>query len=244
MNYDSIYKHHANTTIDWCVTDTQEQYELHLKTRRDDLASLGWIDNKVSYTFNEHGFRCPSFENKPSIMFLGCSHTVGIGINIEDTWGHLVSKELNLHCINLGQGGGTNDTAFRLGYHWIPKLKPKIVFLLQPQSSRLEIISRSQNIHFLLTGQKTPVQWEGWYNDWLSVDSNSMLNFQKNTLALTEICKQNRAEFRCMSAGAIPQWDKARDLLHDGVISHSKFVTPVMSLIEDPNAHMPRTPRT
>jgi len=220
--------------------DTQELYELNLKTRRDDLDKFGWIDNKVSYTFNEHGFRCPSFENKPSIMFLGCSHTLGIGINIEDTWGHLVSKELNLRCINLGQGGGTNDTAFRLGYHWIPKLKPKIVFLLQPDSSRIEIISRSRNIQFLSTGQKIPVQWQRWYNDWLLVDSNSVLNFQKNTLALSEICKQNRAKFRYVSSDDIPQWDKARDLAHDGVISNSKFVTLVLSLIEDPNAHMPK----
>jgi hypothetical protein len=171
-------------------------------------------------------------------MFLGCSHTLGIGINIEDTWGHLVSKELNLRCINLGQGGGTNDTAFRLGYHWIPKLKPKIVFLLQPESSRIEIISRSQNIQFLSIGQKIPVQWQRWYNDWLLVDSNSMLNFQKNTLALTEICKQNRAKFRYVSSDDMPQWDKARDLAHDGVISNSKFVTSVLSLIEDPNAHI------
>lgn len=240
MNYDSIYKNHANITIDWCPMDTQELYELNLKTRRDDLDKFGWIDNKVSYTFNEHGFRCPSFENKPSIMFLGCSHTLGIGINIEDTWGHLVSKELNLRCINLGQGGGTNDTAFRLGYHWIPKLKPKIVFLLQPDSSRIEIISRSRNIQFLSTGQKIPVQWQRWYNDWLLVDSNSVLNFQKNTLALSEICKQNRAKFRYVSSDDIPQWDKARDLAHDGVISNSKFVTLVLSLIEDPNAHMPK----
>jgi len=218
--------------------DTQELYDLNLKTRRDDLARFGWIDNKVSYTFNEHGFRCPSFEDTPSIMFLGCSHTLGIGINIEDTWGHLVSKELNLRCINLGQGGGTNDTAFRLGYHWIPKLKPKIVFLLQPESSRIEIISRSQNIQFLSIGQKIPVQWQRWYNDWLLVDSNSVLNFQKNTLALTEICKQNRAKFRYVSSDDMPQCDKARDLAHDGVISNSKFVTSVLSLIEDPNAHI------
>jgi hypothetical protein len=238
MNYNSIYKEYADTSIDWCPMDTQELYQLNLKSRYDDLDKFGWIDSKVSYTFNEHGFRCPAFENTPNIMFLGCSHTVGIGINIEDTWAHLASKELNLQCVNLGQGGGTNDTAFRLGFHWIPKLKPKIVFLLQPESTRLEIISRAYDIQFLLAGHPPLVQWKRWYQDWLSVNSNSFLNLQKNTLALAEICRQHRVKFRYIGANAIPQWDKARDLAHDGVISNSKFVPTVLSLIEDPNAHV------
>jgi hypothetical protein len=216
--------------------DTQELYALNLKTRKDELAKFGWIDNKVSYTFNEHGFRCPSFEDKPSIMFLGCSHTMGIGINIEDTWAHLTSKELKLHCINLSQGGGANDTAFRLGSHWIPRLKPKIVFLLQPDSSRLEIISSDDDIQFLMTGLEPPKRWKRWYYDWISSDSNKLLNLQKNTLALAQICRSNGIKFLHISADELLECDKARDLAHVGAMSNRHFVGSVLSLIHDTDA--------
>lgn len=234
MIYDSIYKKHSNTIIDWCPMDTKELYSENLIKNHKELKKFNWLDNQVVYKFNQHGFRCPNFDNKPSIAFLGCSYTLGIGINIEDTWSFNIAKNLNLHYVNLGQGGASNDTAFRLAYYWIPIIKPKIVFLLRPEPIRLEIISKHNGVDFLLPN--SPTQYSLWYNDWMLEETNSFINLQKNTLGISEICKQNNIKFEYLDSSEFiygpSNVDLARDLAHPGIESNKNIIPKILSLID------------
>ena len=136
INYDSCYIDNfnagslANRTVKWLPQDTEELYLENLKSNQLALERNGWIDTEITYKFNSFAFRCEEFTNDPSILFLGCSHTVGVGLPVEHTWPTIVANKLNLKCYNLGQGGGSADTAYRLGSHWIPKILPNIVVLL------------------------------------------------------------------------------------------------------------------
>jgi hypothetical protein len=61
--------------------DTEENY--------DKNPSQHWGKYSVNYKFNSQGFRSREFKinsNKPVILTLGCSHTVGVGIPVEDNW--------------------------------------------------------------------------------------------------------------------------------------------------------------
>ena len=70
-------------------------------------------DWKVTYRYNSDWFRCDHFtktHNGLHIVFSGCSNTEGVGNDIENTWSHMVYKELsktyNLSgYFNIGKGG-------------------------------------------------------------------------------------------------------------------------------------------
>jgi hypothetical protein len=208
--------------------DTAARYRENLKSNRTALESNGWIDKEITYQFNSSAFRCDEFTHSPSILFLGCSHTVGVGLPIEHTWPTIVASKLNLKCYNLGQGGGSADTAYRLGSYWIPKILPKIVVFLIPDIHRLEVI-REHTIEFLTP--MTPSQYAGFYNKWVYFESNGWLNSQKNTLALEHISNRYDCKFVSLCADCINVVDLARDLAHGGVRSNVNLADMFLNLI-------------
>jgi hypothetical protein len=231
INYESVYKEFANQTIDWISGDTKETYENNLIGRKSLLENQNWLNNKVTYKFNSHGFRCEEFTNSPSAMFLGCSFTLGLGVNVEQSWTTIVSDSLNLKCINLGQAGGSNDTAFRLGSHWIEKLQPKLVVLLTPSAHRHELIEKEM-IHFFTPQRINQDRFSPYLNTWLSNETNSTMSALKNTLALEYICLQNKIKFVKYDASNFRRLDYARDLAHPGVESHKELASKMLNLVE------------
>lgn len=237
-----MYLEHADKSLHWEAYDSQERYNNNIKTQYALLKKYGWLDKEIIYKFNKHGFRCPDFDNKPCIMFLGCSHTLGLGLNIEDTWSYLVHQTLNLGYVNLGQAGSSHDTAFRLAYYWIPKLKPKIVFLLKPEISRCEIAYNGFNNFFapcmfdeeIISDKK---EYLKWYKLWVSEDSNYFLNSEKNTLGINEICRRYNSKFYYLDTEYFLSLecrvDLARDLSHLGILSNRLFAEKVLSVINN-----------
>jgi hypothetical protein len=226
--FKSPYYSFANQELDWLNMDTKKLYRHNLNKRRNLLEQHNWIEKKFTYRFNSEGFRCDEFEeNQDSIVFLGCSFTVGLGLPIETVWTSLVAEKLGLKCYNLGIGGGSCDTAFRLGYHYIPKLKPKIVVLLIPYSNRFELFDRTQN--FVQYG---PWNEDFYYKKWVSANANCKINQLKNKLALSAVCDSNSVKFISFECDAIKQLDLARDLVHRGIKSNRAFSKQVLKSLK------------
>ena len=236
INYDSCYIHNfnsgslANKTVKWLPQDTEERYLENLKLKRPEMESNGWINQEITYKFNSFAFRCNEFTSDPSILFLGCSHTVGVGLPIEHTWPTIVAGNLNLKCYNLGQGGGSADTAYRLGSHWIPKILPKIVILLLPDMHRLELI-KEHDIEFL-TPLSLNHRYAGFYDKWTYFESNCQINSEKSTLALAQVSQLNGCKFVPVKLSNLKELDLARDLAHSGVQSHLDLARSVLTLID------------
>jgi hypothetical protein len=218
----------ANQEFDWLPMDTKELFQKNLKTKKDLLEKYNWINQTFTYKFNSKGFRCNELEeNQDCVIFLGCSFTMGIGLPIETVWPTLVAKKLGLKCYNLGICGGSNDTAFRLGYHYIPKLKPKLVVFLSPVSDRFELFTQTQNVF----------QYGSWYKDsfyktWTQDDFNGQINKEKNSLALHQICKENGIRFLKFDCEGFPNIDLARDLMHPGIESNRAFSKQVLKSLK------------
>ena len=209
----------ANTEISWLPLDSRDTFLSNMKNQssREKLISMGWTETSITYKFNEQGFRSDPFQGEGAV-FLGCSFTQGIGIDWERTWSYLVARKLGLKCWNLGIGGSSNDTAFRLAYHWIPILKPKFVFYLPTVEYRFEFITETTLLQFLPS--KVYVGNDGYFYDrWLSVRDNSRLNYLKNVAAIKHICNEN--SIPCITVERKnrfhnPHMDLGRDLLHNG----------------------------
>lgn len=58
----------------------------------------------VEYSFNSLGFRSDEITSRPSLVVVGNSISFGIGLSIEQTYGHLVAQRINRPLINLSIG--------------------------------------------------------------------------------------------------------------------------------------------
>jgi hypothetical protein len=136
-------KHYVNQTLEWLPTDTKESYEKLIQDpgHRAYFAELGWDQpGAITYRFNSHGFRADEFDGGPYMLALGCSFTVGIGLPEQDTWALQTATALGLKCANLGWGGYSADSCYRLAEYWIPELRPKYVCMLVPPNHRVEVL--------------------------------------------------------------------------------------------------------
>jgi len=223
------YSHQANKTVYWLPADTEDHYQKNLTSQYQLLLDNNWIDKQFTYHFNKHGFRCNEFTLDPSIMFLGCSHTCGIGLPIEQTWAYLVSKQLNLNMINLGIGGSGPDTSFKLANHYINQLKPKTVVYFEPSDARFSLTERDNIMNF--SPWATHDKFHDFYNAWVSNEENLSLNRVKHKLAIEAICNRNEIKLIIFNDNHFSRLDLARDLSHRGVKSNEKFSKLVLNAI-------------
>jgi hypothetical protein len=210
----------ANQTVKWHGTDQEELYQQNLIKNRSNLEQYNWVDRPITYKFNSYGFRADEFDSAGSnVMFLGCSHTEGIGLPYESTWAHIVSTKLKLKNYNLGIGGASNDTAFRMAHHWINQLTPDLVIFLSGPRTRVELHTINNQIEDLSIhndGAYTKTFMRQWSGNAINCD----MNYLKNMLAIKQLCDQGSIKFLHKELRSIPALDKARDLQHYGEKTH------------------------
>jgi len=232
--YNTIYPEFANQTHYWCHGDSEERYQENLKNNYNLLEKHDWVNKTIEYKYNNLTFRGDDFDDQPCAVFLGCSYTFGVGIPIENTFAYIVAKQLNLKCINLGISGSTNDSAYRFGSYYIPKLNTKLVVFNVVQSSRLEIISNDETFHFLAPSSIYPQ--ETFYKEWISGESNMYFNMKKNIEALNLICNNNNIKFVHLDSTEMltsldSPADLARDLNHPGIECNIFHANKILNLI-------------
>lgn len=126
----------------WIPMDTEENYN---RLEKEGFKNRFTADSFV-YELNKNGFRCDNFDtldlSKKSIIYLGDSHTFGIGAPEEDIWCSILHKSLQEHydttfnLINLGIGGGSFDDYLRL-MPYIKKFNPHMIVSYNPPMYRM-----------------------------------------------------------------------------------------------------------
>jgi hypothetical protein len=223
----------ATQELNWYGSDREEIYQQNLKTNLASLTRHKILDQTITYKFNNHGFRADEFESPgKNIMFVGCSHTLGVGVPYESTWAYTVSNSLKLKNYNLGLGGTSNDTAFRLAYHWIDQLNPEIVIFLSTERTRSELHTINNDIEDLSVRyidvggfpDATP-----YMRHWFGNDINGDMNYLKNTMAIKQLCNDRNIKCLHREALTIHEVDKARDLQHFGIKTHRRIAAMFLS---------------
>lgn len=229
----------ANQTIQWWPTDTEKNWQINKVRHPKILKHRKWRKDSIEYTFNSKGFRSIEFKHEPnSIVWLGCSHTIGIGLPNEYTFASIVSKHLRLSNFNLGIGGAANSTCFRVGLYWIPIIKPKYVVYVAPNVFRIELrvgarVYMQMNPHSRLKPGTEQTIW----SDFISHESNAYIQEQKNLLAIQSLATNNNAKFLHYNADYFQSYqgqdkkyenDWARDCMHAGPLRHKDFADMVI----------------
>lgn len=208
----------------WFSTDLKETFLRNKKYRPAEMAN--WTEKSVEYKFNSYGFRGNEFDlSAESIMFLGCSFTLGVGVSEKDAWPTLVASALNLQCVNLGVNGGSNDAAFRLAYNWVPVVKPKMVIWLVTYKERFELVLENKVRNFTIGNTFR----EKFFETWVSIDANAELNYQKNFRAVQTVCSENNVPLLTFSVEKdFEAIDYGRDLSHYGPVSNKELARKII----------------
>lgn len=125
-------------TVEFASSDTEEKFQENLKTQPADWY---YRHTPIVYNYNNNGHRSKpvsqlDFDNY--ILFTGCSHTEGIGIELENTYAYILSKSLGVDYYNMAaEGTGIDVIEYNL-LSWFAKFnkKPRFVVVQWPDHSR------------------------------------------------------------------------------------------------------------
>ncbi len=143
---DSDYSYELN----WYPSDSYDNFLNLLKEPGNVglLKKFGWIDDNnnptdIKYLLNDYGFRSKNFTDKPGILFFGCSHTFGVGVDQHMSWPELICNHYNLECYNLGMPGKGLDLGAFFARLFIQDLCPNIeaICVLMPPPGRKSFFS-------------------------------------------------------------------------------------------------------
>lgn len=186
-----------HTVARWMQTDDERQWrdsQANPETR-EKLRVSGWTDHSIEYRYNNYGFR--SYDDyhlinpKAGPMFLGCSITEGIGLNIEQTWAHRMSRIIGGRFYNLGQAAAGIEAQYRLLRAWAPALRPTAIFTLGAIGPRREILS-DDGSHMVVGPWRT-----ARHEPWLNADPDE---FERTEVALMSRMDQDVSTERALDA--------------------------------------------
>lgn len=134
------------------------------------------VSESKQYHFNSLGFRCDEFRaDAPFKLFVsGSSYAVGTGLNQEETWPWLFSREMARHhgidpdelCLmNFAEGGASNDYVARMAISQCHRVRPDLLVA--------EFVFKNRSEGFL---EGSPFQVGSWL----------LLNWRERRRALRE----------------------------------------------------------
>lgn len=191
--------------------------------------------------FNKLGHRCKNISEidlDNYILFTGCSHTLGEGLEIEQTFPHIVASKLNKDYYNLGLSGSGIDVLIYNLVHWfnVIKKKPKLLVVQFPDYTRFSVVKdNTENI--VPRGN-----WHNESNDFIikAID-NGTFNFRK-LAAIKTIQSFDVPTITFVHGNTKPydeyslrmqHMDYADDKIHSGTESHKKFSSILIDTVLD-----------
>jgi len=228
---------YADQIVSWLPTDTEENFQrLNQNPEYHEYyRSKGWLEpDAITYQINSNGFRSEEFDTSAhSIVSLGCSYTIGIGLPENVTWPYLVSQAVGLKNYNLAWPGISADTCFMLASHWLPVLRPRWVVMAAPPQHRFDLITEDHKTPHETYMPENQGDAGDFVKNWFLNDRNAELNNSRNRLAVQGLCAE--LGIKCLTYNAHDWFAKsreeveyARDRMHAGPLGHRLFAEKII----------------
>jgi hypothetical protein len=217
------YSPNTKTQFSEMDYDTEENWKKN--------PNLEWSADSFTYKFNSHGYRSREFktnDERPLMIGLGCSHTMGVGIPFKDTWVEQLGKQLSWSRVyNLGQGGCSNDAIARLATNVIPIMRPEVVSILWTNYERFETYENNKLVqHGPWSEKKLVSQMQ---------EDNAYNNYTRNKLIVELL--QREYKFKLVEFYIEDMHKKHRDLplardnMHNGSQWHKAVAEEFNTLL-------------
>lgn len=220
-----------NTSMSFLSGDDKDRFHRNLKTQPNDWY---YRHNEVRYDINSLGHRSKNTNNidlDNYILFAGCSHVEGSGLELEKTFPYITANVLNMDYYNLGLSGtGTDIMTYNL-LMWaqIMKKMPKVLVIMPPQPARFVRMDTDNSLINEVPSCMTNPECE----EFAVIGENikffdAVVKMSNNLLDTMYPCKTIKID-----SDLFGQEDKARDLSHAGIESNLKMAQYLISLINE-----------
>lgn len=197
--------------------DDDKTYKMNLSKFGKEWGDYWEKQHLITYKINSLGYRMDEIEEIDQnnyIVTLGCSHTAGIGLPLEETWTHKISKHLGADLVNGGSPGTSNELILMNLIRILTNLKkPKLVVVawtsiyrkLFWEKDKLTFhhadtyLSRSGFIKKENRGWFKDVKWENSYNDYLTNEEERYSSFNELKNQVIGLCKMKNVPLMMIS---------------------------------------------
>jgi|688.fasta_scaffold306361_1 hypothetical protein len=234
--YQGFFGNDATLTVDFVGSDDENRFKENLNTQSDDWY---YRTHGITYSYNSLGHRCKEVEDidlDNYLLFTGCSHTEGIGLELEKTYPYRVAEMLGCDYYNLALGGSGIDLMTHNLTMWnkyIPK-KPKALIILWPHETRF-LTTYNGYIRMNLVS-------DGNYKAKRFIAAGEDVNFFNSRKDFSETLITNLYDgCKIVPAGwnkypkelslSLGTGDYARDFKHSGIESNEKFAVEIAELL-------------
>jgi hypothetical protein len=228
----------------WLPGDSEERYD-------KDIANgikHTYKKDEFYYQVNANGFRCDDFDtmdfSKKSIIYLGCSHSFGMGVPEEHIWTVKVHTMLQrehdttYNYINLGVPGGGLDWYL----HFLPyfgKFNPAFIISATPEITRMNMIYDDGRISQQIpTRDNTMSEKDHAYSKLVNM-GDSFFEYRKKLVFANINSTATLLDATFIEHGAIELFnspykyhDIARDNSHPNKFLHKEFANCMMNKIK------------
>lgn len=236
---DFIGNDEFNETLLFVPGDSLEQFNNNRVKQPDDWY---YHNVEITYQFNNLGHRCKNFEdiNQDNyLLYIGCSHTMGVGLELEKTYPYLLSEKLNMDYYNLAiPATGIDVLEYNLLTWFFKMKKPKLVIVQWPDHSRfIQYDFYNENVLERGTWCSEPDQQSfvinsedsGMFYARKAMSNKLIRNVVDVPLLPFAYGKQQQYDIYDLHIRGL---DKARDLGHSGIKSNLNFAEMLFSAIE------------
>lgn len=220
--------------------DSKERFELNLKSQPSD-----WYYRRTDITYerNTFGHRCKNLTEinlDNYILFTGCSHSEGIGVELEKTHAYQVASQLNCDYYNLAVGGAGVDVMIHNLSVWLTKVeqRPKCIVVQWPNLVRFVAKNQHGTLDELgpwSTGEDAiRFMYHGENIDYFRTRKTmanaiiNQINKQTKVIHLSMFVEGSDFGEEYILGAKI---DYARDLCHFGIESHTKIANDILALL-------------
>jgi len=215
-------------TMYWMGSDNTDRFEKNLKKYTESKHLQNYIKNPIEYELNNYGFRTPDDFEKGDVgtVYLGCSHTLGMGHYLKDVWSYKLHNEIGEgKFFNLSHGGTGLASQYYFLKYFSDKLKIKKVYHYYPLECfyRYGLMNKTGKIEIIanLTAYDFTELQESLWKEYLIHKAYN--EFHNNVFkdAIKNVCKEIGCEYVFYDKTRLevldPYSDKmtpARDLMH------------------------------
>jgi hypothetical protein len=205
-----IFEHHTNSILLFLG----DLWPRSKDTAKDEK----YHDPKISYQFNSLGYRDAEYKDRYDTVILsfGMSSTMGLAIQLEQTYSKLIEQHTGISVLNFGIPGASADTIARMVSCTVPYFKERantvMVLVGWPYVSRREVFL--DNYKQSVNTNGTPPFPEFWM---LLDNTSNSHNAELNAHFVDQICKANAVRLISIPISIYPDGIESGDKGRDGV---------------------------
>ena len=221
-------------THDWYSSDSKKNFETYTKKVSPKVYDF-YKHKPFKYEFNNEGYRTPDDfkQGDNGVVYLGCSHTAGVGTPYNLTWVNRVHDSEDGKCFNLGIPAASPGTCFRILSYWKEFLNIDKVFHYSLLAPRYEFIYDTKNPRrnwdylgaYLdkLEEDKKEFPYDNFIMNSFLTEEHRLLDQLKNFRAINDICNSLGIKYHLVTEPMLEKWmQDSRDTI-DHYINQTKL---------------------